>query len=226
MKPSSCGERRRRSSSASSSSIGFARVITTSTASESSARTGNGSLPSILAELQPARPRLRLADLSINTAAALANKFMHARPDMAESPIGHIAYAFHFDAGAVRQISALASPSSTASGALKGASSMSQSAENGDIASVTLEGGRTIAADFFIDCSGFRGLLIEQALMTGYEDWSHWLPCDRAMAVPCATHRAADALYARDRARARLAVAHSAAAPHWQRARLLQQAHR
>jgi tryptophan 7-halogenase len=124
-----------------------------------------------------------LSDYSMSAVAASKHRFGHPSPNP-DDPLSQVAYAFHFDAAAYGRFLrkyAERHGAERIEGRIVG---VEQDGESGFVTAVTLEDDRRVRGDLFVDCSGFRSLLLGQTLGIGFEDWSHWLPCDRAIAVP------------------------------------------
>lgn len=123
-------------------------------------------------------------DYSMAWAMGQASRFQHPHKDprLIQSTFD---YAYHFDAVMYARFLRKFSEQRGVTRHEGKVTKVDQDSETGFITSVTLENGDTHTGDLFIDCTGFFGLLIEKTMETGYEDWSHWLPANRAVAVPC-----------------------------------------
>lgn len=122
-----------------------------------------------------------LEDFSLAVAMARAGRF--ALPDDEAPPLARYNYAYHFDASLYAKF---LRRYAEARGVVRVEGKVVTAYKDpvdGSVAGVKLENGAELTADLFIDCSGFRALLIEQCLATGFHDWSQWLPCDSALAV-------------------------------------------
>ena len=122
---------------------------------------------------------------ALNCLAARQNRFCLPDPRNPGSPLADLDYAYHFDASLfARFLRAHAEQRGVTRIEGRIVSAELRPAD-GHVDQVLLNDGRPVDGELFIDCSGMRALLLGQALGVGYEEWSHWLPCDRALAVPC-----------------------------------------
>lgn len=125
-----------------------------------------------------------LGDYVFNHVASRKNKFLRSA-NIENSPLSNVAHAFHFDASLYARFLRQYSEARGVQRIEGKVQDVVLRSRDGFIDHLLLDQERRVDGELFIDCSGFRGLLIEQALHTGYEDFSQWLPCNRALAVPC-----------------------------------------
>ena len=149
-------------------------------------------------------------EYNLQIMAARAGKFQ--RPvNIANSPLSRIAYAFHFDATLYAKFMRGFAEARGVKRIEGKVTKANQNNETGFIESLDLEDGQNIPGEFFIDCTGFYGLLIEKTLESGFEDWSHYLPCNRAVTIGSKKNARPDSIYAFNSEGRGLAMAYSAA---------------
>lgn len=120
---------------------------------------------------------------SLNWLAAKQNRFLRSG-NVPNSPLSKVPHAYHFDASLYARFLRNFSTDLGVDRIEGLVEQVIQDPGSGFITGIKLQDGKLIDGDFFLDCTGFRGLLIEQCLQTGYEDWAHYLPCNSAQAVP------------------------------------------
>ncbi|MGA1799977.1 tryptophan halogenase family protein [Sphingomonas sp. 4RDLI-65] len=127
-----------------------------------------------------------IGDYSVAVAAAKAHRFAipDGPPDDLAASFG---YAYQFDATLfgpyLRRFAETHGARRTEGRVL----SVEKDPLTGDVRALRMDSGETIEGDLFVDCSGFRSLLLGDAMAEPWEDWSRWLPCDGAVAMPCAS---------------------------------------
>jgi tryptophan halogenase len=124
-----------------------------------------------------------LEEWSVTGLAAKLGRF-GGLPSDKSSPLRYLSYAYHLDAALYAHF-LRAYAEKRGVGRIKGQVVDVTFDPRGRVESLRLRDGRAVSGDFFIDCSGFQARVIAGALQAGYIDWSQWLPCDRAVAVPC-----------------------------------------
>ena len=122
---------------------------------------------------------------SIAAVAGKAGKFAPPTPDRPNTPLARMGYAFQFDASLYAAFLRRHAETNGVRRVEGKVVDVAQDEKSGFITGVRLEDGTTVQGELFIDCSGFRSLLLGATLGVPFVDWSRWLPCDRAVAVPC-----------------------------------------
>ena len=126
-------------------------------------------------------------DFSLNYQAAKHNKFQKLK-HLPNTNLPGIAYAYHFDAGLYAKFLTEHGKQQGVKHVIGTVKQVNQNHNTGFIESLLLDDSTQLNGDLFIDCTGMHALLIEKTLSTGYEDWSHWLPANSALAVPTERH--------------------------------------